>query len=511
MRGIFGALATPAPSDANKRPGPADDFWYEGVGAENAAGIRITPDIAIKASAVFACVKIIAESIASMPLQVFKLTSNGHEPAPNHPLDELIRFQPNVRQTAIEFWEMQLLHAALRGTAYAEIVPGPRGAVDQLIPLHPDKVRPELLPDQTLRFEVSANGQRRILLQDDVFRIPGISSDGIQGLRAVDVAAEAIGLGMAADRYAGRVFSNKLNFGGFLTHPKALSEEGQRNLIQALMLRFAGSTNSHRPVILQEGMKFEKASMDAQEAQLLEARKWQVAEIARFWRIPMHMLNVFDGVTRSNVEQQAFDFVKYTLRPWAARIEQAIRRDLILARAQYGAFYNFDDLMRGDSAARGQYYAQALGSGGHAPWMTVNEVRVREGLNRIDGGDVLIQPANQQTRPAGPPAAGQIEDRSPKGVAQKLIALECAAIRRAGQRFAGDADAFRTWAKAFYGGHVSTVTRLLGVPQSAARAYCAFQRDELIGANDIEVLLERRQNNGPDEIAQALTKWKDGA
>jgi HK97 family phage portal protein len=494
-----------------KRPGPDNDFWYTEAPQKNASGIQVTADIALKASAVFACIKIIAEGLGSLSLQMYKAVPGGREPAPSHPLDELIRYQPNSWQTAIEFWEMMLLHAALRGTAYAEIVPGPRGAVDQLLPLHTDRVRPQRLAGGVIRFEITdpGTGKTRYLMQEEMFRVPGLSSNGLTGLRAVDIAAEAIGLGMAADQYAGRVFSNKLNIGGFLVHPGKLSEPAQKNLIHALMLRFATVSNAHRPMILQEGLKFEKAAMDASEAQLLEARKFQISEIARFWRVPAHMLNIFDGVTRSNVEQQAFDFVKYTLRPWATRVEQAIRRDLITAPQLYSAGYDFDDLLRGDSISRAEYNAQALGSGGHSPWMTVNEVRKREGLNPLPGGDQLAAPTNSQfnkTRNDKPPAedAAAIE-----AAAKRLVNKECTAIRRAQMRFAGDHEAFREWASAFYGGHRSAVVSALGIPLQAARKYCDFQRDELLAANDIDGLLVRREEKAVALIAAAIKNWKE--
>lgn len=491
-----------------KRPGPDSDFWYSDAAGQNAANVKVTADIALKASAVFGCVKIISEGISSLPLQMFKTIPGGREPAPSHPLDELIRFQPNGWQTAIEFWEMMMLHAALRGTAYAEIVPGPRGAIDQLLPLHTDRVRPQRMADNTLRFEVtSATGARRILLQEEMFRVPGLSSDGVSGLRAVDVAAEAIGLGIAADQYASRVFSNKLNIGGFLVHPGKLSEPAQKNLIHALMLRFAGAGNSHRPMVLQEGLKFEKASMDASEAQLLEARKFQISEIARFWRVPAHMLNIFDGVTRSNVEQQAFDFVKYTLRPWATRIEQAIRRDLIIAKGIYTAGFDFDDLLRGDSAARAEYYSAALGSGGHRPWMVVNEVRKKEGLNPLPGGDVLAEPTNSQQ--PGQPKPANNSAQAIEASVNRLVTKECRAIQRAQMRFAGDHEAFRDWVSAFYGGHRSSVASTLGIPLHAARKYCEFQRDELLKANDIDGLLVRRQEKGAALLAAVIKNWKE--
>ena len=488
------------------KPGPGDDFWYRDVSAgTSGAGIVVTPDLALKASAVYACVKVLAETIATLPLKmVQELPDGGQVPAPDHPLDDIIRFQPNDRQTAVEFWEMMMLHATLRGVGYAEIVPGRRGAVDQLKPLHTDRVTVKALPDDSLRFEVTdpRTGQRRVLLQEEMFRIPGMSSDGINGLRVVDLAAEAIGLGMAADQYAARIFSQKLNFGGFLVHPDKLSAEAQKNLVQQLVEKFAGITGLHRPMVLQEGIKFVKASMDAKEAQLLEARKWQIGEIARYWRIPLHLLDIDDQTNRSTVEEQSLNFVRYTLRPWVRRIEQAIRRDLILNK-RFAAKFNLEGLLRGDSKARAEYFKAALGSGGHAPWLTPQEVRVIEGYNPEPTIGELRDPINMQ-QPQEQPRA--LVDDTPRGRAERLVRKEAAAIRKAAQRFAGSADDFRVWARAFYGGHCSSTMETLGISKEAAKAYCKHQRDDLLDSDDIEATLTDWEERVPGEIAKALSK-----
>lgn len=513
-------------------PGPGDDFWYaDHPAGPNHAGIIVTPDIALKASAVYACVKVLAETIASLPFAMFREGADGSRaPAPDHPLDEIIRFQPNATQTAVEFWEMMVLHGALRGTSYAEIVPGARGAVDALVPLHTDRVTPERLADGSLRFKVTdpRTGAPRTLLQEEVFRVPGLSSDGIKGLRAVDLAAEAIGLGMAADAYAARVFSNNLNIGGYLIHPKALTIEAGKELIQRLMERFAGARNAHRPIVLQEGMQFKPATMTGREAQLIEARKWQILEICRYWRIPPYMLGVSEGQPKSNVEQQALDLVKYTLRPWVRRIEQAVRRDLITAKRMYVAKFNMDALLRGDSAARAAYFSKALGSGGSPAWMTVNEVRVREGLNKSDdpSADTLAvgtNPSNEAPSARalrltdGMPRARRVWDETLReladdtleGRAARLVRKHVAAVRKAAMRHAGDPEAFEEWASAFFGGEVSSAMQALGLPRDVARAYCAGQRDAILSTRDLEALLQRWEDDGADEIADRLAGGND--
>lgn len=501
-------------------PEDSADHWFSPLGRKSKAGVRVTADLSLKASAVYACVKVLAETMATLPMTVYRIQADGSRiEANNHPIAELIRNQPNGIQTAVEFWETTILHSALRGVGYAEIVPGPRGAVDQLISLHADRVQTEKLRDGTLRFKITDpfTGAVRTLLQEEVFRIPGLSSDGITGLRAVDIAADAIGLGMAADNYASRIFSNNLNMGGFLSSAKKMSVEAQRRLIARLIEKFTGGDNVGRPMILQDGITFNKASMNADQAQLLDARKWQLLEVARFWRIPPHMLGIDDSTNRSTIEEQSINFVRYTIRPWATRIEQAIRRDLIVAKGVYEVKFNLDELEAGNLAARAAYYTAALGTGGAPPWLTQNEVRVLEGWNKRPEAwaDVLPQGTNPGGAAAGSnqPAAVEppkdpkaIEDKSTDVRAVRVARKENAALRKAAMRLAADPDGFRDWIKAFYGGHVSFVVEVLGLSKDGAKAYCLHQRDEALAANDIEALITRREENLAAQISAALKK-----
>lgn len=492
--GIFGSGGS---------PGAGNNYWYSEYGAgESASGVNVTADIALKASALYACAKVLAETIATLPYQMFKQGADGGlMPATSHPLDDIIRFQPNNRQTAVEFWETMVLNAGIHGAAYAEIVPGKRGFVDQLRPIHPDYVKAELMDDDNLRFEVRnpKNGSRRIILHEEMFRIYGWSSDGVTPMRMVDYAANAIGLGLSQDMYASRLFKNNLNFGVILEHPGKLSPEAQQNMIDAYMRRLAGASNAHRPMVLQEGLKATKITQNATEAQLLEARKWQVGEIARFLRIPLHMLGIDDQTNRSTVEEQSINFVKYTIRPWCRRIEQATRRDLIIA-AQYEAKFNLDGLQRGNLQARSEYFFRALGGGGNSPgWLTPNEVREIEGYNRHKDGDKLPMPI---AKPTGP--AALIEDKTIQGRAGKLARRENAAFKRASLRLADDPDALKTWIRSYYGGHVSCVMEILGVSKEAARAYCDYQRDEAILFKDTPDLIARRENDLANQISSAI-------
>lgn len=304
--GLFGRFASAlrpraAGVDGGALPAAHDDFWYAPVGAMTGAGIRVTPQRAIKASAVYACVSLLAEVMAAVPLHMLRKLERGREPAPNHPLEDLLASQPNDTDTAYDFWCFMHWHATLRGTAYAEIVSGPRGPVDQLIPLHPDLVTPESYGDPRRprwRYRVRTPGAgERVLLAEEIFRLPGLVTGGVRGMGLVDHADEAIAIALAADQYASRVFSNGLNHSYVISHPGKLSREAKDNLLSQIMKRVSGVVNLHRPLVLQEGMKAEKVSMTAKDAQMEEARKFQILELARRLRIPPHMLGITDGAT----------------------------------------------------------------------------------------------------------------------------------------------------------------------------------------------------------------------
>jgi len=388
---------------------PANDLLFDLPAYGTGAGIRVTADSALKCAAVFRCVAILSDTIASLPLVLHRLRVDGRpdqgmDPDPTHPLNDIIGTQANPRQTATEFWATMAFQAVLRGAAYAEIVSGPRGYVDRLEPIHARRIqREELLDDGTIRLTISEpDGSGRVLLQEELFRITGLSSDGITGLRTVDLAAESIALLLAADQYAARVFSQNLNIGGFISHPGKLTKEAGDRLVTKLMSKFAGVGNAGRPMILQEGMTYQKAAMTAAEAQLLEARKWQIGEIARYFGgVPLHLLGVDDQTNRATVEEQWSNFVRCSVRPLAVRIQQAIRRDLIVDPRTHIAVFNLDDLESGNMAARAEYFSKALGSGGSPPWLTQNEVRVEEGWQPREDphGDVLAKGTNPSQVP----------------------------------------------------------------------------------------------------------------
>lgn len=514
-------------------PGPDDDFWYGPVGGATAAGVHITPQTAIKSAAVYACVSMIAKMLATISLKMYRVDGKGNEvEAPEHFLDELLRYQPNYTHTAVDFWSTMVWWAVVYGDTYAEIIWTNRKPVAALEPVHPLLVTPEKIARNRYRYKVrdADNGTERTLLANELFKFSGLIAGGVKGMGICDHADEAIALSLAADQYASRVFSNSINSGIILHHPGKLSEEGQRNLVKALMDRLSGPGNAHRPLVLQEGMKAEKGfTQTSEQAQLLDARKWQVLEVCRALGMPPSLVGITDG-GKTAVEEEALAFVKYTLVPWAKRIEQSIRRDLIPADAdgkiRHLAKFNFNSLLRGTAQTRGDYFSKALGSGGSPAWMAVNEVRRLDGLNPIDD-PLFDRPAlgtNPQQTPAGVDSEAPADSEAPEGddseearrISQprqiapppdtyeakcaRLIAKEVKVLRKYAERFAGDPRAWKEAMSNFYRSQVSHVMTTVGVGKREARIYCEVREKRFAEAPDVLAAIDDLEQNGVREL-----------
>jgi HK97 family phage portal protein len=374
---------------------PALSAWFSG--AEAASGMVVTPNTAMQATAVFACVQYLARSIAAMPLILYRrLPDGGKARDYEHPLGRLLHDQPNGWQTAFEFRAMLQAHLALRGNAYARIVASNGNPVAALVPLQPDRVR--LLPERirgNLAYEYwPRSGGRELLLQDEVLHLRGLSiaEDGVLGLSPLDCMREAVGLALAAEAYGARFYRNDARPGVVLKHPGRLTSETAARLKQAWNERFEGVHNAHRTAVLEEGMQIETIGMTAEQAQFLETRKFQRNEIAAIFGVPPHKIGDLERATFSNIEHQAIEVVTDTIRPWAVAWEQALTRDLFTEemRRTHMVAFNLDGLLRGDIESRYRAYA----TGRQWGWLSANDVREREDMNRIDGGDLYLAPVN---------------------------------------------------------------------------------------------------------------------
>jgi HK97 family phage portal protein len=391
-------------------PSPEDDWWYRTIGPASLSGQEVTPDSSLKNAAVFGCVRFIAETIASLPLHIYRnLPGGGKERAVNHPLYSLLHDQPNRWQTAFEFIEMMQGHLELRGNAYAEILEGPRGFVDQLIPLHPDRIEIKVLESGRLDYHYKdwRTGITRLIEQERMFHVRGWSSNGIMGVSPIALAAEAVGMSLAAQDYGARFFKNDARPGGLLEHPAELKEEAAKRIAKSWQEAQSGE-HRHKIAVLESGMKYHELGLTNKDSQFLESRTFQGNEVARIFRVKPHKIGFLEHATFSNIEHESIDSVVDTFLPRLRRWEQAIKRDLIIAKQTYFAEFLVDGLLRGDIKTR--YEAYAIGR--QWGWLSVNKILQMENMNPIGPeGDRYLTPMNMQ-------AASELPEKDRKLLAQ---------------------------------------------------------------------------------------------
>ena len=416
---VFGKLfkARDKPQDALYGSG------YSFMFGRTVAGQSVNERSALQMSAVYACVRILAESIASLPLHFYKYNdAGGKEKAVDHPLYWLLHDEPNPEMSSFSFRETLRTHLLLWGNAYAQIVRNGRGEVIALYPLMPDRMtvdrdaRGRIYYEYT-RSDSDANtlGKKSsvILLPEDVFHIPGLGFDGLVGYSPIAMAKQAIGMGLACDEYGAAFYQNGAQPGGVLEHPNVVKDP--KRVRESWNAIYQGSRNAHRIAVLEEGMTYKPISISPEQAQFLETRKFQIDEIARIFRVPPHMIGDLEKSSFSNIEQQSLEFVKYTLAPWISRWEQAIQRSLLLMseRTRYFARFNVEGLLRGDYQSRMNGYAVARQNG----WMSANDIRELESLDLIpaeQGGDLYLINGNMTKLEDAGLFAGQPKKEAPK-------------------------------------------------------------------------------------------------
>lgn len=393
-------------------------------GAQSAAGVAVSEDVALRVGAVYACVRVIAETVGSLPLNMYRrLDDGGKDRAPAHPLQRLLHDRPNSWQTSIEFRELMTAHALLRGNAYAYINWRGDSIVDELIPLHPDRVSVEQRADMALVYTLRRpDGSTLELSQDQVLHLRGLTSDGVLGRSVISDARDLIGPAFATQQYAGKFWANDATPGVVLKHPAKLSQDAAIRLKDSWNAAFAGSGNARRTALLEEGMSIERLTMTAEDAQFLETRKLQRSEIAGLFRVPPHMIGDLERATFSNIEHQGIAFVTHCIRPWLVRWEQAIQRDLITAEQTYFAEHAVEGLLRGDIKSRYDAYAVGRNWG----WLSVNDIRRLENLNSIDAGDAYLQPLNMVEAGANPAPVDDPVEAEQRAAILKLVDRVCA-------------------------------------------------------------------------------------
>ncbi len=388
----FGFKARDTPQNATS--GSAYRFLFGGT----TAGKPVTERSAMQMTAVYSCVRVLAEALAGLPLHLYTFTpEGGKEKATNHPLYFLLHSEPNNEMTSFVFRETLMTHLLLWGNAYAQIIRNGKGEILALYPLMPNRmtVNRDGQGNLIYSYQTSQEDAKTLkgsfvdLKAEDVLHIPGLGFDGLVGYSPIAMAKNAIGMAIACEEFGAKFFANGAAPSGVLEHPNTLKDP--KRVRESWNATFGGSTNSNKVAVLEEGMKYTQIAIAPDQAQFLETRKFQINEIARIFKVPPHMIGDLEKSSFSNIEQQSLEFVKYTLEPWVSRWEQAMARVLLKPNEKKEFFisFNLDGLLRGDYESRMNGYATARQNG----WMSANDIRALENLDKIsadEGGDYYL-------------------------------------------------------------------------------------------------------------------------
>ena len=493
---IATALLSILPGRLAGPPGPLDDFWYHPVGSISSAGIAVKPDNAMAVSAVYGCIRLLRESLGSLPFRVYRRTGdNAKETAPDNYLWKVLHDRPNGWQTPMEWREMGVAHLCLRGNFYCEII----GAGDgmQLIPLNPDRMTVTQSKNARVTYHYRlSSGEPKSYDQDGIFHVRGLSMNGLIGVSVLEYARHAVGLAIAQETHGASLFKN----GGlptfWISRPaeRKFTPEAQSNFRRGWRAVHAGPENAGNPPILQDGMELHELGLTNRDSQWIEARGFGAEEICRFFGVSPHMIGVKTTAPLGSIEQQSLEFVIYTLGPLATRWEQAANRDLVADPEEYYTKIVLDGLLRGDMKSRYEAHNMSLQGG----WRTVNKVRSLEDENPVEGGDTPLRPLNMQPLGGGPdqneqggqPGKGQPKPKQPAAesdeeptafekrkqkkrsaeaafavlldeAAARIAAAEIHGLSARTDRAAEDRNKWDTWATAFYAKHNSYVIKTL--------------------------------------------------
>lgn len=352
---------------------------------------------AMQIATVYACVRLLAESVAGLPLHLYRFTDDteqGKERVRNHPLYRILYRQPNAEMTSFSFRETMMTHLLLWGNAYAQIIRDGRNNVLGLYPLQPDQVEVDRDDKGRIYYIYHAytnevpgvKNKDYYFRRDEIFHIPGLGFNGLVGFSPIAMMKNALGTTIAVEKYGSSFFKNGAQPSGVLQHPGVLKnpEKIRENWSDV----YGGANNAHKVAVLEEGMEYKPISLPPEDSQFLSTRQFGVNEICRIFRVPPHMVQDLSHATFSNIEHQSIDFVMHTLMPWLIRWEQSIIKDLLIPGEQDMFFpkFNVDGLLRGDYASRMSGYATGISNG----FLSPNDVHRLENMDLIPaekGGD----------------------------------------------------------------------------------------------------------------------------
>ena len=361
----------------------------------NSSNQAVSKERSLQLSTVWSCVKVISETIASLPISLYeKDADNKRYILSDNPLHTLVGEQPSTLYNSFNFFERALVDLCLDGNFYAYIERNNGGLPTQIIPIQCDDVSVYVSPDgREVYYEIEQNATIPYPFtgkvgSDNMIHIKGLSCDGIMGKSPIQSAAESLGISLSIEQFAGSFFKNGASVGGILKHPGTLKPETAKRLRASWNQTYSGSINAGKTAILEEGMEFISRQIPNNQAQFLETRQYQISDICRIFRVPNHYVNDLSNATYSNIEAQQIDFVVHTITPWIKRIEMALNQKLIPAKQKGKQYFKFNltALLRGDSKSRADYYRTLVNIGVLSP----DEVRAFEDMNSMGGASESV-------------------------------------------------------------------------------------------------------------------------
>lgn len=459
---------------------------FLGLGGDTASGIQVTPDTAMRITAVMRAVHLISRTIASLPLFIYKrLDDGGKAKDPSHPLYPVLVMNPNKWQTRFQWWRMMVGHVLLRGNAYSLQVSTGMQGVSELIPLHPDRVTPFWAPDGSIAYAYQPlTGEQRIYLQSEILQFRDGGGDLLKGESRISQAAEALGLALAGERFAGRYFKNDATPGGIIEHPSKFKDDAAAENFKKSWQAAQGGRNRSSTAVIEHGMKYHEIGVNNKDSQFLEMRQFQIPEIARIFDIPPHKLMDLTKSSFSNIEQQAIEFVVDAIAPWLVDFEQIITKAVFTEKQSQTHLVAFvlEGRLRGDFKSRNEGYTAGRNGG----WYSVNDIRRWENLNPIDGGDEYLVPLNMTP-------AGQVNNKASalmRDTATRMARLEANAVNRARKKM--ELEELLAWSKEFYASHIDKVSDALKIDKAKVTAFMAnrIHRAVVVDVNETELAME---------------------
>lgn len=467
------------------------DFWAGNdlgmnAGFMSQAGVRVNAELALTLSAFWQGLRILSENIASFPCRVHERIPNdgGDRIAMGHPVDDLLFRRPNSFQNSFEYMEMSVAHLVLRGNMYSWIIPGSRGFVDQLVPIHPDAVKVELLPNGELQYRIQTRTGQVRKGAEDIFHVRGLSFNGYEGVSVITYATQDLGGLLAAETFAHNFFRDGATAAVAAIPEASLGPDKMEVVAKSVRTFLTGLKNANSVFVPPEKMTIAPIGFNPEDAQLLATRQVTPQHVGNWLNMHPSLLGDPSTVSYASTKQFRQNLNDLTFRPIVERFEAAIDADLFLNPDRFFCRFDMSELKRGDPAEQATIQHTNVMDG---VW-TRNEARRRQGMNPLKGLDEPLEPLNME-RTSERGGERRVPNESVARItrahmialreATVLVRKEVAAATKAAKDYASNAEGWQAWCRTFYADHAGAVAERLQMPLPLAREYAAKQGTQL--------------------------------